>query len=372
MAIFIRFLFWLFGWWLLFKIPNLTGFRAGAGAAELARGLSIIIPARNEEKRLPTLLTSLALQDLVPLEIMVVDDNSTDQTAALAREAGCIVLQPGELPSGWQGKSWASWNGAKAAKGQVLLFLDADTQLEPGGLARILAAFLEAEGPLSIQPHYRLEKLHENLSAFFGLIVMMATNLFTPLGRRLRPGAFFGPCQIMRREHYFQTGGHAQVKGNILEDIALGQNFVRGSIPTRCLGGRGGIRVGMYPGGIGELVQGWSKNFGTGALSLSFINLALISLWISGAVGASILFFVNAGGFPGPNAILPMLLYLAYVLQIGVLVSRLGNFSLWLGLVFPIPLYFFILVFLRTLFLTLVLKRVNWRGREIKLGGDKE
>ena len=83
-------------------------------------GLSIIIPARNEEENLPTLLRSLAAQSVRPGEIIVVDDASTDHTAEVARQNGARVVNSLPLPEGWRGKTWACHQGAQAAAGQKL------------------------------------------------------------------------------------------------------------------------------------------------------------------------------------------------------------------------------------------------------------
>jgi 4,4'-diaponeurosporenoate glycosyltransferase len=218
-----RIIMWLCGLWLLFKIPAFT-----LGREDLEEGLkdvSVIIPARNEEKRLPVLLKSLKEQRVYPKEVIVVDDQSTDRTVEIAKDYGAKVVKGKALPSGWQGKSWALWQGVENSTGEILIFLDADTRIEQDGLNKIFSEFLKEKTPLSIQPYHKMEKLYENLSAIFNLILMMGTNVFTPLGRRLKPLAFFGPCQIMTREDYYKIGGHSIAKGSILEDISLGKNF---------------------------------------------------------------------------------------------------------------------------------------------------
>ena len=106
--------------------------------------VSIIIPARNEEHNLPTLLRSLAAQSVKPHEIIVVDDGSTDRTAEVARQLGATVIASQPLPDGWRGKTWACHQGAQAATGELLLFVDADTWFEPDGLARVLSAYYQA------------------------------------------------------------------------------------------------------------------------------------------------------------------------------------------------------------------------------------
>ena len=90
----------------------------------------MIIPARNEAHNLPRLLESLASQSVQPREVIVVDDGSTDDTAEIARRHGAEVLVSKPLPEGWRGKPWACHQGAEAASGDLLCFVDADTCFE--------------------------------------------------------------------------------------------------------------------------------------------------------------------------------------------------------------------------------------------------
>ena len=119
-------LLWALGFVFLFRVPPC---RRREPAAETP-AVSVIIPARDEEDNLPALLASLARQDPRPAEVIVVDDNSTDQTAAVARRCGAAVVPSKPLPEGWRGKPWACCQGAEAARGDVLLFVDADTFFE--------------------------------------------------------------------------------------------------------------------------------------------------------------------------------------------------------------------------------------------------
>ncbi|NLD39169.1 MAG: glycosyltransferase family 2 protein [Desulfatiglans sp.] len=127
--------------------------------------ISIIIPARNKENNLPVLLTSLKNQTLLPFEIIVVNDNSTDGTARIAEENGAHVIYSTPLPDGWLGKPWVCYQGAQQAKGDIFIFLDADTFLEPDGLERIIANH-EGSGVISIFPYHRIKKPYEAFSVF--------------------------------------------------------------------------------------------------------------------------------------------------------------------------------------------------------------
>jgi 4,4'-diaponeurosporenoate glycosyltransferase len=326
---------------------------------------SVIIPARNEETRLPPLLASLRAQTVPPAEIIVVDDGSTDDTAAMALGAGCRVVAAGEKPAQWLGKTWACWVGAERATAERLLFLDADTRLEAAGCERLLGEREESGGVLTVQPWHVTGSWAETLSAFFNVIVMAAINSFTAFGNRLAPAGCFGPCILCTRKDYFRADGHRSVKGSILEDLDLGKRFLSAGVPVRCRGGKGTISFRMYPGGIPEIVEGWSKNMARGVQGAHPLVLCLIALWISGCASAA--FFVAWRLFSGNEAavLLAAAFYLLYAGQAFWMYRRIGSFGLHSALLFPIHLLFFAAVFMRSLALTFLLKRVSWKGRRI-------
>ncbi|MGH9181520.1 MAG: glycosyltransferase family 2 protein, partial [Acidimicrobiales bacterium] len=248
---------WLAGTWLLWSIPRVRA--AAYGTVEAVEAVSVVIPARDEAATLPGLLASLAGQHPAPAEILVVDDHSTDDGAEVARRAGATVVPAPPLPAGWTGKCWACWTGARAAGGSVLVFLDADTELDPGGLAPIVAEQAGRGGLVSVQPFHRTRRPYEALSAFLNIVPWMGLAAATPTAaRRWSPGAF-GPCLVTTRADYRAIGGHEAVRGEVVEDVALAARYRAAGLPVATLGGRGTISFRMYPGGVSQLVEGWTK-----------------------------------------------------------------------------------------------------------------
>lgn len=345
---------WLVGFWLLWRVP-----RPEPGEAD--GPVAVVVPARDEEANLARLLPTLVPQLRPGDEVVVVDDDSADATAEVARAAGATVVTASLLPEGWTGKNWACWTGARATAAPVVAFLDADTRLEPGGLARLLAERRRRGGLVSAQPYHAVERPYEVLSALFNLVAMMGTDAFTPLGERLSPRGAFGPCLACARTDYLAAGGHAAVRADVVDDVALARRFLAAGLPVACLGGRGTVRFRMYPRGLGQLVEGWSKNVAAGAGGTRLLTLALVGAWVWGLVSAS----VGAAVFPFAWA---AVLYAAHAAQLSWMLRRVGSFGVGAALAFPVLVLAFLGIFARSLVLTLGTGRVSWKGRRVPVG----
>jgi 4,4'-diaponeurosporenoate glycosyltransferase len=354
--------FWIFGILFLARIPYCT---LGADKDVSRPSVSIIIPARNEETTLPLLLASLKKQRFKPAEIIVVDDHSEDRTRAIAERAGARVIAGKPLPRGWVGKPWSCYQGAEAAREDVLIFLDADTVLEADGLQKIVDTYRRNKGVISISPYHATEKLYEKLSAFFNIIMMGAMSAFTIAGKHIKPTGVFGPALVISREDYFTSGGHAQVKDKIIEGVFLPEQFKKARIPIHCYGGKGALSFRMYPNGIKDMIGGWSKGFATGAIQTAIPILIVCVAWVVGCVGVTRHLIQTAVAGSTPVMTLWTALYLCYALQIYWMLFRIGRFRFYTALLFPIPLLFFILVFARSTILIFLKKSVQWKGRSI-------
>lgn len=366
----IQLVLWSFGFIFFWKIP-ICGRQKIKDASR--RSLSIIVPARNEEKTLPSLLNSLKGQLGQDDEVIVVDDQSEDETSLMAMRFGANVIASESLPPGWRGKTWACYQGAQSAKGELLLFLDADTEIDPGGLKKIIASYISEPSALSIQPYHKMLKTYEQFSAFFNIVIMGAMGSFTILGDLIKPIGLFGPAIMITKQQYLESGGFEKVKGEILEDLEYGENLKEQQVKLSCYGGRGSVSFRMYPEGIGQLITGWSKGFAKGAIKTSIPVLIMVIAWITGAVGTtrnlveSIALADNAGIISWGAT------YTAYCAQIYWMLRRTGNFNVLTALFFPVPLLFFIIVFAYSFIKIFVIRSVSWKGRKIDMnsGGEK-
>lgn len=317
---------WTLGWTLR---PRLSALPSHEAASISADSISIIIPARNEAHNLPRLLDSITSQPNPPAEILVVDDGSTDGTADVAAAHGAIVIPSKPLPDGWRGKPWACHQGAQAASSSHLLFLDADTWFEPGGLDAALAHY--HGGALSIGPWHVVQQAYESLSMFFNMAMTAGTV----------PDGLFGQMLLIDRDSYHTAGGHHAVRSHILENVHLQQLLLKNNTATRSLPGRGIVHFRMYPGGPREMIGGWSKGFASGAGRTAKATLVTLILWMIGLMGA----FIGLAIARDP---LWAILYLIFATQVAILSRKVGSFPWFASLLYPLPLIFFFAIFTRS------------------------
>ena len=201
-----------------------------------AAGVSIIIPARNEEKTIRKCVTK-ALNSHRDCEVIVVDDDSSDATlieASVNSNVRCIIGKP--KPAEWKGKNWACWQGYQHAKKDYLLFLDADTFLEPESVGHMIQTLEHNNlGGLSISPRIKYASISERIATstmqWFLLSVwpLYASNI----NWLNRIGS--GPCFLLTRAAYEEIGGHKVVNDAAIEDMALASKLVDNKIPYRLI-----------------------------------------------------------------------------------------------------------------------------------------
>ncbi len=331
--------------------------------------VSVVVPARDEAMVLPVLLRSLRALQPPPAQVIVVDDGSTDATADVAAAAGATVLTASPPPPGWTGKAWACHVGARAASAENLLFLDADTWVTPDALTRMLGLHVALGGGLvSVQPRHSVHRVYEQLSAYFNLVSMMATGAFTP--RRAHTSSLaFGPCLLTSRADYVAAGGHAGARGQVLDDIHLAKAYGRHGLRVHCRGGGDAVGMRMYPNGMGQLLEGWTKNVAAGAAQSAPGPALGTALWVYAGLSVAVNTAWQVGLWAAGDRAVPvgwLVAWVAVTVQLAHLLQRVGTFRWWTAVAFPVPLLLFVGVFARSTFATAVQRRVSWRGREIQ------
>ncbi|PYM66893.1 MAG: glycosyl transferase [Candidatus Rokuibacteriota bacterium] len=228
--------------------------------------VSVLVPARNEERNLAACLASLSAQSYPSLEIVVVDDGSTDRTPALAaaaaaRDPRVVALRVDGPAPGWTGKNYALAAGVAWARGTWLCFTDADTLHMPTSIERALG-FAQARGLglLSMTSRQLTLSFWERVvqPVVFGLL-----DQWFPLARVNDPvspvAAANGIFLLVRRDAYEEVGGHQAVRGDVLEDVALARNTKRSGHRLAFADGADLVAVRMYTG-LGGIRRGWTKN----------------------------------------------------------------------------------------------------------------
>lgn len=260
-------------WWAERTYRALPHLPRALPAGELP-SLSVIVPARNEAHTLPHLLPSLqALHYPGPLEIIVVDDGSSDDTAAIAEAHGTRVLRVEHLPAGWAGKPHACHTGAQQAQGDWLLFTDADTLHHPDSAARAVAYALAGElDGLSLFLRQESRGLLDQLaltSAYAGLFAAAAPQ------REL----FNGQYVLLRRTVYQAAGGFAAVRAEALEDVAFGKHLRSHGYRVPILLGEDAAAVRMFSSNR-QLWQAMNR-LGAEALRSGGVRTAWTALFIT-------------------------------------------------------------------------------------------
>jgi glycosyltransferase involved in cell wall biosynthesis len=329
--------------------------------------LSVIVPARNEEDCIGDCLRSLAGQSDrvftlgVDWEILAVDDGSTDRTREIAAEVdGVTVIDARPLPKGWTGKANAVWTAAQQAKGEWLLFTDADTIHEPGDLIRAMHEASKAKvAMLSYSPR-------QIVSGFWQRALMPL--VFCELALAYSPekvsdpestlAAANGQFILIKSEAYFAAGGHAAISESVLEDVALARKVKRRKLGLRFRYAPDALSTRMYRS-FGQMYEGWTKN-----LALLFGNALALSAWraidLFLLVGLPAIFF----GLYQPSRLwlVLLLLWLRTLWRFYRRVAR-SNFPFWdcALSVAGLPLFCWLLA--RSWFHHTLKKRVVWKGR---------
>ncbi|GAC1407416.1 MAG: glycosyltransferase family 2 protein [Candidatus Velthaea sp.] len=236
--------------------------------------ISIVVPARNEERSIERCVRSLLVQTAPHVEVIVVDDRSSDTTPEilerLAREnARLLVVRGAPLPQGWVGKPWALHQGSQVARGRWLLFTDADSEHAPFSVTSVLAfARSTASDAVTISTHQELGSLAERivLPSILGLI-FFASGTFATLNDPARPERALANGQyiFIARRAYDALGGHESVRDRIVEDVELARRIKRdGRFRLTIAGGEELARVRMYHS-LREIWDGFTKNVYFGA-----------------------------------------------------------------------------------------------------------
>ncbi len=230
--------------------------------------ISVIIPARNEARNIERCVRSMLAATYPAIEVIVVDDRSTDGTGDLVEGLGVRLVRGAELPAGWFGKQWALVQGYRVARGELLLFADADTRHEPELIARAVTARATERADLfSVIPRQEMVTFWERLIQphVFVALAARVSDLRRLNRTRIEWNAIAnGQFILVTRASYEAAGTHEAVKTFVADDLMLAQTYVRHGLDIFLAHATTYMTTRMY-GSLREILEGWTKNLALGA-----------------------------------------------------------------------------------------------------------
>jgi cellulose synthase/poly-beta-1,6-N-acetylglucosamine synthase-like glycosyltransferase len=330
--------------------------------------VSIVIPARNEEKNLEEALRSILALDYDNLEIDVVDDRSTDRTGAIldrmaVAEPRLRVVHVRELPAGWLGKNHALWLGAEKAAGDFLLFTDADVVLAPSALRRAVGRMTDDSlDHLTASPGIdRPSVLFEMFIGAFSLFFALFTKPWLAKDPKSPHHVGIGAFNLVRASAYRAAGGHRTIAMRPDDDLKLGKILKAAGCRQEFVFGLGALRVEWYAS-VRELVHGLMKNAFSGVdyrvrvVVVATLTQLLLFVWP----------FVAIFVIPGPARWLN-LASVAVLIALCWINAPLAGVRRWHGVGFPLATLLFLYILWRAMLLTLWNDGIDWRGTHYPL-----
>jgi len=331
--------------------------------------VSILVPARNEQDVIGNCLKSLLAQDYHYYEVIVIDDESTDSTPqilqSLAEENSRLKIEKGmPLPPGWLGKHWACHQLALKAKGELLLFTDADTVHRPFMLQHAVSAMTAEKADLiSALPHQIMVSFIEKLVMPFSY---WSTMVFLPLfiAYRTKNGwlsSGTGQFMLFRRSAYEAIGGFASIKNHVVDDVELCKRIHAQGFRWRLFDGKDIYQVRQYEN-FKELYEGYTKNlfagFGNNIPVFAFVWLWLLTIFWAPPVAIIISYLLSVDT------------WFYYLCGICIMLSLLSwcitcakfHFPLYIAIFYPITILMMVIFAYSSLHLSLA-RRATWKGR---------
>jgi glycosyltransferase involved in cell wall biosynthesis len=322
--------------------------------------VSVLIPARNEAERIAACLEGFKKQTYQNIEVLVLDDNSTDGTFTVAHSFGQNIpgfklLQGTTLPAGWLGKNWACSQLASAAKGDILLFVDADVMVRSDAVERMMNDFASRDiDVLSTFPVQIMKTFGENLIVPLQNWLLLS---FLPLhlvhaSSRPSLSAGIGQFLAFKRDAYFKLGGHESVALKQAEDLEFMRNAKKIGLRTfACLSDRV-VFCRMYTSLLTG-IQGYSRTFYPGTNTTPAVFLLLLMIAALVFLLPYLLIFIDSRYF----------IPLSFILFERVLISVMSRQNGLVNLILhPLQMLVLFITGIRSLWQTINRKQV-WKGR---------
>jgi chlorobactene glucosyltransferase len=329
--------------------------------------ISVLVPARNEEKTIGICLASLLKSNYPHVEILVLDDNSKDRTYSIVQEfsekhKNLRIIKGKKLPPGWNGKNWACHQLSHAARGEWFLFTDADTCHSPHSIKTAFEAARKSQSVfLTVIPGLITKTWAEKLVLpiiHFAFFVLLPYNIINFRGNcRLAIG--IGPFLFIQKNCYFSCGGFEAIKTEILDDMALANRVKQRKERLCVIDGTELLTVRFYTC-FREVWTGLSKNsfqaIGSSPHFLLGLSLLCYFLFIYPY------FCLVSAIYYGQSVTLPLLQVATISLIKLVMASRFRT-SLLYSLLHPFMVIMIFLILFNSFRLTLFGKKIEWKER---------
>lgn len=324
--------------------------------------LSILIPARNEEKSIALLLESILHQSFTNYEVYVLDDTSTDNTyhivTTYAKRDGRIrVIKGKPLPPGWSGKNWACWQLSQKANAPVILFLDSDVILHRNALLLALSEFRKTNiGLLSLFPTMPIKKLYDLILVPLIHVILLALLPVALIYKHkdFRFSAAYGVFMMFDKDLYFKIGGHEKVAGINVEDIKLARNVKRNGYKEKMLLAVDYVKTDAYDS-FRATFLGMSRSFYRGSELHPVLFLFCLTGFMLSLFLPFILVFFNTAFLIPIIMILIMRAFISYKVKQSIFINTLLH---------PLQIVILYGMGVHSLYTSLT-HTVTWRGRRV-------
>ncbi|MDZ7694165.1 MAG: glycosyltransferase family 2 protein [Balneolaceae bacterium] len=350
-----------------------------------SRKVSICVPARNEERNIEQCIRSALNQTYPNLEVLVLDDHSTDRTSPILQELKknhpngdkLILLKGKPKPDDWLGKPWACQQLGEAAEGHILIFADADTWFEKDTVARVVRTMgRDVVDMLTVWPRQKLKSFWEKMLiplVYYALFSLLPVHYvyraprWMPSFLRQKFGPLFvaacGQFMVFKEKTYRAIGGHQSVKQKVVDDVKLAKKIKSAGFKMRMYYGSDSVACRMYRSHK-EIKNGFRKNFLAGFGYNLFLFLLMGLLHLAVYVLPTFTFIwslANLNYSLVAWSLLPILLMLFH----RFLTARWFGWNPAWGLLHPISVLWFEWLGFLTVRDYLTNKHTTWKSREI-------
>ncbi|MEE9411094.1 MAG: glycosyltransferase family 2 protein [Candidatus Heimdallarchaeota archaeon] len=335
--------------------------------------VSIIVPTLEEEGNIGKCLESLTHLDYSNKEIIVVDGGSKDKTVEIARKFGVNVVVDENLPEGWIGKSYGCNIGYQAAKGDILLFTDADSNHSVDSLRIAVGHTLGVNAKLfSIFPYQKAERWYEHLIGFMYFLSFIAGGPRNDINNPYNKDSFIASGQYMMftREGYNEIGGHMAVSTSLVEDVALAKLCKEKELRLNFIDGTKLVTTRMYPDKFADFFRGFRRMIWGGLNTLTPWRILFVIFWLIYVILAPISLVRSIVNTPNwmwwdysVGLIINAFAYFAWGFCYYIYWRKRGKGNFFFYIFWPIPMLLNIVVVLVAVYYGLAGKKISWKTK---------